>query len=181
MVLDPTTNLELLLLEEGQASAEIKVNESMVRLDTLVQLSVIDRDLTVAPVSPAEGDTYLVASGATGEWATHDGELAIYIGGWKYLPVLPGWRIWIADELVLIMWNGTSYATINTATPGTVGTLELTEKSADPSAPPAGQSVIWQSDGTGSGNDGDIMITITDSGGTPKTGTVVLYSTLAIL
>lgn len=51
-------------------------------------------------------------------------------------------------------------------------------RSSDPSNPPANGFVIWQSDGTGSGDDGDIMIKITDSGGTTKTGTLVDYSVL---
>lgn len=53
----------------------------------------------------------------------------------------------------------------------------LVEKSADPSDPTEGKSVIWQSDGTGSGDDGDIMIKIT-AGGVTKTGTIIDFSTL---
>lgn len=56
---------------------------------------------------------------------------------------------------------------------GEVGTVEL---SADPADPPAGQNVKWQSDGTGSGDDGDIMMKITDSQGTTKTITLVDFS-----
>jgi len=48
--------------------------------------------------------------------------------------------------------------------------------SADPSDPGNGSYVMWQSDGTGSGDDGDIMLKITDSGGTTKTITLVDYS-----
>lgn len=53
--------------------------------------------------------------------------------------------------------------------------LALTERSSDPSNPSEGMSVIWQSDGTGSGADGDIMIKIT-AGGTTKTVTLVDFS-----
>ena len=52
------------------------------------------------------------------------------------------------------------------------------ELSSDPTDPPNGSWRIWQSDGTDSGDDGDIMIKITDSGGTTKTATLVDYSTL---
>ena len=54
--------------------------------------------------------------------------------------------------------------------------LALVESSSDPSDPASGQSIMWQSDGTGSGDDGDIMMKITDSGGTTKTVTLVDYS-----
>jgi len=54
--------------------------------------------------------------------------------------------------------------------------LTLNERSSDPADPTEGQSSIWQSDGTGSGDDGDIMIKIT-AGGTTKTITLVDFST----
>jgi hypothetical protein len=50
--------------------------------------------------------------------------------------------------------------------------------SADPSDPVAGQSVIWMSDGTGSGDNGDIMIKV-NVGGTVKTATLLDYSVLS--
>lgn len=49
---------------------------------------------------------------------------------------------------------------------------------ADPSNPTPGGAVIWLSDGTGAGDDGDLMVKITDTGGTTKTGTIVDYSAL---
>jgi len=55
--------------------------------------------------------------------------------------------------------------------------LHLQEQSADPEDPPEGMSIIWQSDGTGSGDDGDIMIKIT-AGGSTATGTIVDFSGL---
>ena len=53
--------------------------------------------------------------------------------------------------------------------------VHLQEQSADPSDPPEGMSVIWQSDGTGAGDDGDIKIKIT-AGGSTKTGTLIDFS-----
>ena len=49
-------------------------------------------------------------------------------------------------------------------------------RSSDPSDPATNSHVIWQSDGTGSGADGDILMKITDSGGTTKTATLVDFS-----
>ena len=51
----------------------------------------------------------------------------------------------------------------------------LSELSADPADPAEGQSVTWQSDGTASGDDGDIMMKIT-AGGVTKTVTLVDFS-----
>lgn len=51
------------------------------------------------------------------------------------------------------------------------------ELSADPADPAEGSHVIWQSDGSGSGDDGDIMVKIT-AGGSTKTTTLLDFSTL---
>jgi hypothetical protein len=53
------------------------------------------------------------------------------------------------------------------------GVLTLREQSADPSDPAEGSTAIWVSDGTGSGNDGDVMMKITAGG---STGVVTLTS-----
>ena len=55
-----------------------------------VVLSVGD---TTPPGSPANGDRYIVGTTATGAWATHDDELAIYRDGWQfYAPPAAGAR-----------------------------------------------------------------------------------------
>lgn len=57
------------------------------------------------------------------------------------------------------------------------GGLTLRELSSDPGSPDEGASVLWMSDGTGTGDDGDIMVKIT-AGGITKTGTLVDFSSL---
>ena len=73
----------------------------------------------------------------------------------------------------------TSRVGIGTTTPSTElhigGALTLNEKSSDPSDPSEGQSVLWMSDGTETGDDGDILIKIT-AGGVTKTVTLVDFS-----
>lgn len=58
------------------------------------------------------------------------------------------------------------------------GALYIQDSSVDPSTPSNGYCVLWQSDGTGSGDDGDIMMKIVDSSGTTKTATLVDFSAL---
>jgi len=55
------------------------------------------------------------------------------------------------------------------------GAITTRELSADPSDPDEGSNVTWQSDGTGSGDDGDVMMKIT-AGGSTKTVTLVDFS-----
>lgn len=52
------------------------------------------------------------------------------------------------------------------------------ERSSDPADPPEGMHVIWQSDGTGTGSDGDIMIKVT-AGAVTKTATLIDFSVLS--
>jgi hypothetical protein len=69
---------------------------------------------------------------------------------------------------------------IGTTSPATklhvAGAMTIRELSADPTDPAEGESVLWQSDGTGTGDDGDILIKIT-AGGSTKTVTLVDFST----
>ena len=57
------------------------------------------------------------------------------------------------------------------------GTLIFKEKSADPPNPDEGHAIIWLSDGTGTGDDGDVLIKIT-AGGVTKTKTLADFSEL---
>lgn len=44
-----------------------------------------DKDLTAPPGSPTLGDSYIVATGGSGDWATHDGHVASYTArGWLF-------------------------------------------------------------------------------------------------
>jgi hypothetical protein len=56
-----------------------------------------------------------------------------------------------------------------------IGVLGLLERSADPVEPGEGECVIWMSDGTGKGDDGDVMIA-SQAGGTTKYGTLFDHS-----
>lgn len=53
--------------------------------------------------------------------------------------------------------------------------LNLLERSADPPEPENGKGVIWLSDGTGKGDDGDVMIAV-NVDGTTLYGTLFDYS-----
>lgn len=53
--------------------------------------------------------------------------------------------------------------------------VTIEERSSNPGDPPEGMCVIWLSDGTGAGGDGDLMVKIT-AGGSTKTGTLIDFS-----
>jgi len=72
--------------------------------------------------------------------------------------------------------GNTGFGTVSPATRVDVnGAITYREKSVDPADPAEGRCVTWMSDGTGSGDDGDIMMKIT-AGGSTKTVTLVDFS-----
>ncbi|SUZ32941.1 hypothetical protein ROE7235_02707 [Roseibaca ekhonensis] len=110
---DTTTNLMLPYILAAQAQKHVTHNEAIRILDGLVQLSVLDRDLTAPPGSPADGDRYIVASGATGDWSGWDLNVALWTDGtWLRLPPRSGWRAWVEDEVLLLVWDGLAWSDI---------------------------------------------------------------------
>ena len=90
-----TAKLGLPLVAAAQAQKHVTVNESLTRLDALVQLSVSSVGATVPPGSPGEGACHAVGVGATGLWAGQDGKLAIFVnGGWVFTVPEAGWQGW---------------------------------------------------------------------------------------
>ena len=75
---------------------------------------------------------------------------------------------WIGQHIVDLKARFKSEVQIN-------GALTIKEKSSDPASPAEGYAVLWMSDGTGTGDDGDILIKIT-AGGSTKTATLVDFS-----
>jgi hypothetical protein len=105
-----STQLAMPYLEAAQAQKHVTHNEALRVLDAVVMLAVLDRDLAAPPGSPAAGDRYLVASGATGAWSGRDGRIAAWQdSAWSFHVPQQGWRLWAADEGILLVFDGTSW------------------------------------------------------------------------
>src|SRR5262245_36726368 len=99
-----TPNLGLTYLEAAQAQKHVTVNEALRRLDALVQIAVLDRNLSAPPALPADGARYLVAAAPTGAWSGHAGEVAAFQdGAWAFCAPQPGWIAYVADEQRLLV------------------------------------------------------------------------------
>ena len=109
--MDNTPNLALPYIMPAQAQKHVTHNEAIRTLDALVQLAVKDRDLSAPPVSPVEGDRYIVGPGATGTWSGQSGRIAAWQdGAWAHLAPRTGWLAWVADEATLLVYDGTGWA-----------------------------------------------------------------------
>ena len=109
-------------LADATSATVENVNEMGRYLDANVSRSIVeDRDLTSPPGSCADGARYLVAASPTGAWNGEAGKLAIAVGanaanGWLFQTVaVEGFRLYVRDENVEIMHNGSSWITVSTS------------------------------------------------------------------
>ena len=106
-----TPNLNLPYLLAAQSQKHVTHNEALRALDSLVQLSVLDRDFAAPPSAPVEGDRYIVAAGASGAWAGKTAKIAAYQdAAWLFYTPKEGWVAWVADENALVVFDGVGWA-----------------------------------------------------------------------
>lgn len=101
---EQSTRLGLPYLVAAQAQKHLTVNESLLRLDALVQLSALSASEDAEPASPDDGDIYILPAGKTGDaWGDMaEGALAYYRDGvWEELTPRAGWRVYVEDEEAL--------------------------------------------------------------------------------
>lgn len=105
-----TPNLKLPYIAPAQAQKHVTHNEAIRALDALLHIAVEDRDLAEPPAEPAEGARYIVAEAAAGEWAEQTNAVAAFQdGAWAFYFPRKGWTAWIADEELLVVWNGSAW------------------------------------------------------------------------
>lgn len=76
-------------------------------------LSIKDRDLSTPPGSPADGDTYIVAAGGSGDWAAHDGNIAVWSAtssAWRFGVPRVGWLAYVEDDQVLSVFKSGTWS-----------------------------------------------------------------------
>jgi hypothetical protein len=111
-----STHLKLPYIDANQAQKHVTHNEGVRLLDALVQMAVKSRIVTTPPASPADGDRYIVAAGATGAWATWDFNIAYYVdGAWMKLVPQQGWLAWIEAESVHVRWDGSAWGGLSSS------------------------------------------------------------------
>ncbi len=105
-----SSNLGLSYIAPSQAQKHVTVNESLRLLDAVVQLSVLDKDLTTAPTTPNDGDRFIISAGATGDWVDKDNNVAAFQdGAWAYFAPRTGWVSHVADEGENYQFDGVTW------------------------------------------------------------------------
>lgn len=94
------------LLQPAQAQKHVTVNESLLRLDGLVNL-VLQGTARVQPPAVVEGECWGVGAGATGAWEGQAGRIAIGAnGGWVFATPQRGQRAFLLDRGAEAVWDG---------------------------------------------------------------------------
>lgn len=94
-----TPRLALPEMADGEGSGYVTFNELGQILDAYLQSVVQSKVVSTPPAVPVDGECWLVAAGATGDWSGRDGQLAQYYdSAWHYYSTFTGMRMWVIDE-----------------------------------------------------------------------------------
>jgi hypothetical protein len=113
---DVTPRLGLPYVVAAQAQKHIPINESLARLDGLVQLAVESRSVSAQPVTPIGGSVWILPAGATGAaWTGRPaGSLMRFdAGAWEALTPTEGVMAWLADENQMVVFDGTAWTPLS--------------------------------------------------------------------
>jgi hypothetical protein len=111
-----SSNLSLPYLAAGQAQKHVTLNESLRRLDAIVQLGVVSATTAAQPASPVDGSVYILPAGKSGaDWSgMANGALAYWRdGSWEQVNPREGWLAWARDSDSLLVWTGTAWTPFN--------------------------------------------------------------------
>lgn len=104
-------------------------------MDALIQANVLDWSITNPPVSPNDGDAYILAmSGFTDEWTGHDNQIAVWSTqitdsggntldpGWDFYTPKSGWIVYSNSPTLsgFFFFSGTSWIDPSTSIPYTL-------------------------------------------------------------
>lgn len=107
---DTTTSLNLPFIPPAPAQKHVTHNEELKRLGVVTQLSVKSRSPTAPPLAQ-DGDRYIVADAAGGDWEGKEGWIAHMDGGaWQFIAPGTGWLCWVEDETTLLTHDGNGWS-----------------------------------------------------------------------
>jgi hypothetical protein len=100
------------VLSSSSSDNVVRLNEAIAVLDIVSTLGIKDRKRTTPPTAVA-GEAYVVASGASGAWATHVTHIAFWTGAeWRYVVPKAGVSAYCVEEKCFIVFNGTSWTAL---------------------------------------------------------------------
>jgi hypothetical protein len=133
-----TANLVLPYLAVGQAQKHVTVNETLRKLDAIIQLSVVSATTAAEPSTPTDGAVYIIPAGKSGtHWAAFaNNSLGYYRdGAWIEITPREGWLAFVKDTDLLLGYSGSAWSMF---APGRIITMSATDKVVGRSSSGAG-------------------------------------------
>ena len=163
---DTTNRLSLPTILPAQAQKHVTHNEALQILDAIVQLVVVSDDQVAPPFGALDDEVYIVAPGATGDWAGQSGALAILQGGaWMFLVPRPGWRAMVLSRNTMVSFDGMAWSAMAASELGNVQSFGLGQ-AVDPAARFAAtlNAATWSAVTVGDGGSGDMNMILNREG-----------------
>ncbi|MEA3061867.1 MAG: hypothetical protein QOJ94_1648 [Sphingomonadales bacterium] len=108
---EATARFALPFLIPGQAQKELFHNEALAVLDCALEAAIEGPPQASPPPSPAEGQCWIVAAGATGDWSGKAGCLAAWTsGGWRFVAPPAGMSVWNKADAFSMRYDGTGWS-----------------------------------------------------------------------
>lgn len=113
---DTSSSLSLPYIQPSQAQKHVTHNEALRILDVVTQLAVLTDDQATPPLTPAEGDKYIVGDGAIDAWSGQDGDIAFYeTESWQFFTPSAGWRAYVTGRESMVVHDGADWIDLDNA------------------------------------------------------------------
>lgn len=97
----------------GQSMKHIPHNEALEAIDTLLHTAIQSRSEASPPADPSDGSLWIVAGGAGGAWAGHDGDIAQWRdNAWRFVSPLAGTTCFLLDETTFLLFTEAGWTDI---------------------------------------------------------------------
>ncbi|HEX6374600.1 MAG TPA: DUF2793 domain-containing protein [Allosphingosinicella sp.] len=104
---DTTPRFALPFIVPGQAQKELFHNEALTRIDLALHPAVEGAPTSSPPAAPDEGQCWIVAAAAGGDWTGRDDMIAMWSeGGWRFVAPSPGTIAWNKSASLPLLWDG---------------------------------------------------------------------------
>ena len=145
-----TPRLGIPLVPASSAQKHIFVNEALIYLDTVSGIITVQSRIQTAPLgTEADGDVFIVASPATGEWETWENDIALKLDGvWRRVPAFVGMFASVVDEANdFYHFTGTVWETLERGAPGYSG-FDFSWETTSVTTVDQGNGKVWLDNAT---------------------------------
>ncbi len=167
---EQTARLGLPYLAAGQMQKHVTLNESLTRLDALVQTAVVSRTVAAEPSAPHDGALYILPPDATGAaWAGRAAGtlMRAEAGGWSVVAAPDGLVVLVSDSAEVVVRDGGDWTGLGSRLNEIQALTRLgVGASADAANPFTARlnKALWTALNAGDGGDGDLRVTFNKEG-----------------